>query len=70
MIRIFTGASLVAKGITAALLEEGIQPIERRDHDSSLLAGFTASIPDQVQLFVREDQEHMARKIVKHFLEH
>lgn len=69
MVRVFTGPSLVAKGVTAALLEEGIQPIERNDHDSSLLAGFTASIPDQVQLFVREDQEHMARKIVKNFLE-
>ena len=60
----------MAKGVIAALLEEGIHPVERNDHDSSLLAGFTASIPDQVQLFVREDQEHMAKKIVKYFLEH
>lgn len=68
MVRIYTGASLIAKGITAALMEAGIQPVERRDHDSSLMAGFTASIPDQVQLFVREDQEQKAQDIVKNFL--
>lgn len=69
MVRIYTGASLIAKGITAALMEEGIQPVERKDHDSSLLAGFAASIPDQSQLFVREDQEQIAREIMKNFLE-
>lgn len=67
MTRIFTGASLLAKGISAALMEIGIKPVERRDHDSSVMAGFAASIPDQVQLFVREDQAEEALKIVSEY---
>ncbi len=67
MERIFTGPSLVAKGIVAALMEEGISPVERNDHNSSVMAGFTASIPDQTQLFVRKDEVLTAKKIVAEF---
>jgi len=67
MIRIYTGPSLEAKGITAALMEQGIRPVERNDHNSSVMGGFTASIPDQTQLFVREDQEEKAKEIMAEF---
>lgn len=67
MIRIYTGPSLVAKGIIAALAEIGITPVERNDHNSSVMAGFTASIPDQTQLFVRADELESALKVVKEF---
>lgn len=67
MERIYTGPSLVAKGIIAALMEQGIAPVERNDHNSSVMAGFTASIPDQTQLFVRKDEVIAAKKIVAEF---
>lgn len=67
MVRIYTGPSLIAKGIKAALEEINISPVERNDHNSSVMAGFAASIPDQTQLFVRPDEESEALKVVKEF---
>lgn len=66
--RIYTGPTLMAKALVARLNEIGISPIERNDHDSSLMAGFTASIPNQTMIFVREDQLPKAQKIVDEFL--
>jgi hypothetical protein len=34
--RIYTGPTLIAKGLVARLNEIGISPIERNDHDSSV----------------------------------
>lgn len=66
--RIFTGPTLIAKGLAARLNEIGISPIERNDHNSSILAGFTASIPNQTMLFVRRDQLEKAQPVIDEFL--
>lgn len=65
MKRIFTGPSLVAKRIIAELNELGIQPVPRNDHQSATMAGFGAGMPDQVLLFVREDEYEQALQLVK-----
>jgi len=66
--RIYTGPTLLAKGLIARLNDAGISPIERNDHDSSVKAGFTASIPYQTMVFVREDQLDIAQPILDAYL--
>ncbi len=66
--RIYTGPTLIAKGLAARLNEVGISPIERNDHDSSLRAGFTMSIPNQTMIFIRNDEIQKAQPIIDEFL--
>ncbi|SRX55656.1 DUF2007 domain-containing protein [Aequorivita sp. CIP111184] len=66
--RIYTGPTLIAKGLVARLNEVGISPIERNDHDSSLRAGFTMSIANQTMVFVRNDEMQKAQPIIEEFL--
>ena len=55
---------MVAKRIVSELNEIGIEPITRNDQSSAALAGFGAGIPDQVMLFVREDEAAQSEAIV------
>lgn len=67
MKRIFTGPSLVAKRLIAELNEIGIQPVERNDLNSASIAGFAGAVPDQTQLFIREDEYKKAVSIIDAF---
>ena len=67
MKRIFTGPSLVAKRLIAELNEIGIQPVERNDLNSASIAGFAGAVPDQTQLFIREDEYEKAASIIGAF---
>jgi hypothetical protein len=66
--RIYTGPTLIAKGLVARLNELGISPIERNDHDSSLRAGFTMSIANQTMIYLREDEIEKAQSTIDEFL--
>ncbi len=66
--RIYTGPTLIAKGLVARLNEIGINPIERNDHDSSLRAGFTASIANQSMVFIRKDELDSAQSTIDEFI--
>lgn len=66
--RIYTGPTLIAKGLIARLNEIGISPIERNDHDSSLKAGFTMSIANQTMVFIRKDELEKAQPTIDEFL--
>lgn len=66
--RIYTGPTLIAKGLVARLNEIGISPIERNDHDSSLRAGFTMSIANQTMVFIRNDEVEKAQATIDVFL--
>ena len=66
--RIYTGPTLIAKGLVARLNEIGISPIERNDHDSSLRAGFTMSIANQTMIFIRTDEFPIAQSTIDEFL--
>ena len=66
--RIYTGPTLIAKGLVARLNEIGISPIERNDHDSSLRAGFTMSIAYQTMVFIRKDELETAKSTIDEFL--
>ena len=66
--RIYTGPSLMAKGLIARLNEVGISPVERNDHESAIRAGFAASIANQTMIFIREDEMEKAQPIIDEFL--
>lgn len=66
--RIYTGPTLIAKGLVARLNDIGISPIERNDHDSSLRAGFTMSIANQTMVFIRNDEMQKAQATIDEFL--
>ncbi|MRT17425.1 DUF2007 domain-containing protein [Vitellibacter sp. q18] len=66
--RIYTGPTLIAKGLVARLNEMGISPIERNDHDSSLHAGFTMGIANQTMVFIRKDELAKAQETINEFL--
>ncbi|MDP2687974.1 MAG: DUF2007 domain-containing protein [Aequorivita sp.] len=66
--RIYTGPTLIAKGLVARLNEIGISPIERNDHDSSVRAGFAMSIANQTMIFIRKDEMEKAQPIIDEFL--
>jgi len=66
--RIYTGPTLIAKGLVARLNDIGISPIERNDHDSSLRAGFTMSIANQTMIFIRTDEMPKAQATIDEFL--
>ncbi len=66
--RIYTGPTLIAKGLVTRLNEIGISPVERNDHDSSVMAGFTASIANQTMIFIRHDEMKKAQPIIDEFL--
>lgn len=68
MKRLYTGPTLMAKGLVARLNDVGISPVERSDHDSGVRSGFAFSIPNQTMLFVREDQWTTAKPILEEFL--
>lgn len=67
--RVYTGPTLIAKGLVARLNEIGISPIERNDHDSSVHAGFTMGIANQTMVFIRKDQLAEAQSTIDAFLE-
>ena len=66
-IHIYTGPTLIAKGLIARLHEIGISPIERNDQESNLMGGY-AGIINQAMIFIKEDELEKAREIIDEFL--
>lgn len=66
---IFTGSRMIARGLSIRLNELGITPIEKDDMASALRGGFAAEIPNQVRLFIRQDELERARKVIEDYFE-
>ncbi len=66
---IYTGTSLIAKGLVYRLNEIGITPIEKNDMVSALRSGFAIGLNDQVRLFIRQDELNRAQNIIEQYLE-
>lgn len=64
---IYTGPTLVAKGLIARLKEIGINPIERNDQESNLMGGFGGVI-NQMMVFIKKDDLLKAQPIIEEFL--
>ncbi|GHC62801.1 hypothetical protein [Ulvibacter litoralis] len=66
--RIYTGPTMLAKGLVARLNELGITPIERNDNESSVQAGFSYGIAGQSMLFIRKDEMAIAEETIATYL--
>lgn len=67
-VRIYTGPTMVAKGLIARLNDLGISPVERNDSESAISGGFHQGVPDQLQLFIRKDQLPKAQETIDTYL--
>jgi len=65
--RIFTGSAIVAKPLINSLGELGISPIIRDDHQSGILSGFAAGVPGQIRLYIRHEEEIIAKDVIESF---
>ena len=66
---IFTGSRMIARGLSIRLNEIGIMPIEKDDMSSALRSGFAVGIPNQVRLFIRQDELEDAREIIDEYFD-
>ena len=66
---IYTGSRMIAQGLSVRLNDIGITPIEKDDMSSALRSGFAIGVPNQVRLFIRQDELDKARKIITDYLE-
>ena len=66
--RIYTGPAMIANGLKARLLDMGISPIEKDDHQSGITGGFAMGVPNQVQLFIRQEELDQAKEMIDGFL--
>jgi hypothetical protein len=66
--RIYTGPSMIARGLVAHLNDIGISPIERNDNASGITAGFAQGVPGQVMLFIRKDELVKAQETINIYL--
>jgi len=67
--RIYTGPAMIANGLKARLLEMGISPIEKDDHQSGITGGFAIGVPNQVRLFIRNEELDRAKDMIDNYLE-
>ncbi len=67
-VRIYTGPSLLVKGLVSRLNDLGISPIERNDNESSIQAGFTIGVPGQIMLYIRKDELLIAKDTIDEYL--
>lgn len=67
-VRIYTGPALVAKGLIARLNEINIEPIIKDDHQSGITGGFAMGIPNQVRLFIRQEELDQSRDLIENYL--
>lgn len=68
-VRIFTGPSMIGNGLIARLNEIGISPIVRDDHQSGITGGFSTGVPNQVRLFIRNEERIKAKDIINEYLQ-
>lgn len=66
---IYTGSRMIAQGLSVRLNEIGVTPIEKDDMSSALRSGFAIGVPNQVRLFIRQDELEKARKVINDYLD-
>ena len=66
--RIYTGSAMIANGLKVRLLDMGISPIEKDDHQSGITSGFAIGVPNQVRLFIRKEELARAKDMIDEYL--
>ena len=67
-VRIYTGPAMIANGLKARLLDIGISPIEKDDHQSGITGGFAIGVPNQVRLFIRQEELDRAKDMIDTYI--
>jgi hypothetical protein len=67
-VRIYTGPAMVGNGLIARLNEIGISPIVRDDHQSGITGGFSTGVPNQVRLFIRNEELDKSKTMINEYL--
>jgi hypothetical protein len=67
-VRIYTGPAMIANGLKARLLDMDISPIEKDDHQSGITSGFAIGVPNQVRLFIRQEELDRAKNMIDAYL--
>lgn len=67
-VRIYTGPSMIANGLVARLNEVNIQPIIKNDHQSGITGGFAIGVPNQVRLFIRQEELDVSKEIIETYI--
>ena len=68
-VRIYTGPAMIANGLKARLMEMDILPIVKDDHQSGITGGFAVGVPNQVRLFIRQEELDRAKGVIDTYLE-
>lgn len=66
-IRIYTGPTMIGSGLIARLNEIGISPIVKDDHHSGITGGFSTGVPNQVRLFIRNEELDKAKNMINEY---
>jgi len=66
-VRIYTGPTMIANGLVARLNHLGISPIVKDDHQSGITGGFSTGVPNQVRLFIRNEQLDTAKSMINEY---
>lgn len=66
-VRIYTGPTMIASGLVARLNHLGISPIVKDDHQSGITGGFSTGVPNQVRLFIRNEQLDTAKSMINEY---
>ncbi|MFT5077998.1 MAG: hypothetical protein ACI825_000133 [Planctomycetota bacterium] len=67
-VRIYTGPAMIANGLKARLLDMDISAIEKDDHQSGITSGFAIGVPNQVRLFIRQEELDRAKDMIDAYL--
>ncbi len=67
-VRIYTGPAMIANGLIARLNDVNIQPIIKDDHQSGITGGFAMGIPNQVRLFIRQEELDASKNIIDEYI--
>lgn len=68
-VRIFTGPAMIGQGLVARLNEIGISPIVKNDHQSGITGGFAIGVPNQVRLFIRNEELKISKNVINEYLQ-
>jgi hypothetical protein len=66
-VRIYTGPTMIANGLVARLNHLGISPIVKDDHQSGITGGFSTGVPNQMRLFIRNEQLDTAKSMINEY---
>ena len=67
-VRIYTGPAMIANGLKARLLDMDISAIEKDDHQRGITSGFAIGVPNQVRLFIRQEELDRAKDMIDAYL--